>query len=65
MGHNRSEDTCFHQTDAQDLQPRRTRRTLSLGHQGLIVDSSKLGNISKSIRDAQRIQTGTSKHIHA
>jgi hypothetical protein len=31
----------------------------------LTVDSSKLGNKSQSIRDAQRIQTGTNKHILA
>jgi hypothetical protein len=31
----------------------------------LIVDSSKLGNSSRSIRDVQRIQTDASKHILA
>jgi hypothetical protein len=31
----------------------------------LVVDSSKLGNGSQSIRDTQRIQTCTSKHILA
>ena len=65
MGHNRSEDTFLHQTDAQDIQSRRTRRTRSLGRQLLIFDPSKLGNESQSIRDAQRIQTGTHKHILA
>jgi hypothetical protein len=65
MGHNGSEDTCLHQIDAQGLQPRRTRRVRSLGHQGLIVDSSKLENGLQSIRDAQQIQTGTSRHILA
>ena len=69
MGHNRSEDTCLHQRDAQGLQPRGTRRTGSLGRQRLIFDPSKLGNGSQSIRDAQRIQTGTNKqtnkHIYA
>ena len=64
MGHNKSKDTCLRQTDAQDLQPRRTRRTGSFGRQSLIFDSSKLGNGSQSIRDAQQIQTGTNKHIH-
>jgi hypothetical protein len=52
MGHNGSEDTCLHQIDAQ-------------GHQGLIVDSSKLENGLQSIRDAQQIQTGTRRHILA
>jgi hypothetical protein len=28
VGHNRSEDTCLHQTDAQCLQSRRTRKVL-------------------------------------
>jgi hypothetical protein len=58
-------DTCLHQTDAQDLQPHRTQKAWSLGRQRLILDSSKLGNGSQSIRDAQQIQTGTSKHILA
>jgi hypothetical protein len=31
----------------------------------LIFDSLKLGNGSQSIRIAQRLQTGTSKHIFA
>jgi hypothetical protein len=31
MGHNGSEDTCLHQTDAQGLQLRGARRTGSLG----------------------------------
>jgi hypothetical protein len=61
MGHNRLEDTCLHQTDAQGLQLRGTRRARSLGRRSLTVDSSKLGNGSQSIRDAQRIQTGTNK----
>jgi hypothetical protein len=65
MGHNRSEDTCLHQTDAQGLQSRRTRRARSLDRQRLIFDSSKLGNGSHSIRDAQRIEASTSKHILA
>jgi hypothetical protein len=64
MGHNGTEDTCLHQTDAQDLQPHRTRRTRSLGRQLLIFDSSKLGNGLQSIRDAQRIQTGTNKQTY-
>jgi hypothetical protein len=67
MGHNESEDTCLHQTDAQGLQSRRTRRAISLGRQRLIFDPLKLGDGSQSIRDAQRIQTGTNKqtYIHA
>jgi hypothetical protein len=65
MGHNRSEDTCLHQTDAQGLQSRGTRRTGSFGRRSLIFDSSKLGNGSQFIRDAQQIQTGTNKHIHS
>jgi hypothetical protein len=65
MGHNGSEDTCLHQTDAQDLQSRGTRIDRSLGRRSLTVDSSKLGNGSQSIRDAQRIQIGTSKHTLA
>ena len=64
MGHNGSEDTCLHQTDAQGLQSRGTQRTGSLGRQHLIFDSSKLGNGSQSIRDAQRIQTGTNKQTN-
>jgi hypothetical protein len=43
MRHNGSKDTSLHQTDAQGLQSRRTRRTRSLGRQPLIVGSSKLG----------------------
>jgi hypothetical protein len=58
MGHNESENTCLHQTDAQDLQLCRTRRAGSLGRQRLIFDSSKLGNGSQSIRDA----TNTYRH---
>jgi hypothetical protein len=64
MGHNGSEDTCLHQTDAQGLQSRGTQRTGSLGRQRLIFDSSKLGNGSQSIRDAKRRQTGTSKQTY-
>jgi hypothetical protein len=64
MGHNRSDGTCLHQTDAQGLQSRGTRRTGSLGRQRLIFDPSKLGNESQSIRDAQRIQTGTNKQTN-
>jgi hypothetical protein len=33
----------------------------SFGRRSLTADSSKLGNRSQSIRDAQRIQTGTHK----
>jgi hypothetical protein len=64
MGHNGSEATCLHQTDAQDLQLCRTRRTRSLGRQRLTVDPLKLENISQSIRDAKRRQTGTSKQTY-
>ena len=64
MGHNGSEDTCLHQTDAQGLQLCRTRRSKSLDRQRLTVDPSKLGNGSQSIRDGQRIQTGTNKHTY-
>jgi hypothetical protein len=64
MGHNGSEDTCLHQTDAQGLQLRGTRRARSLGRRSLIVDSSKLGIGSQSIRDAQRIQPGTNKQTY-
>jgi hypothetical protein len=65
MGHNRSKDTCLHQTDAQGLQPCGTRRTGSLGRQRLIFDPSKLGNGSQSIRDAQRIkQAQTNIYLH-
>jgi hypothetical protein len=64
MGHNGSEDTCLHQTDAQGLPLCGPRRTRSLGRQLLIFDPSKLGNGSQSIRDAQRIQTGTNKQIY-
>jgi hypothetical protein len=53
MGHDRSEDTCLHQTDAQGLQSRGTRRTGSLGRQRLIVDPSKLENGSQSNRKAK------------
>jgi hypothetical protein len=65
MEHNRLEDTCLHQTNAQGLQSRGTRRARSLGRQRLTFDSSKLRNKSHSIRDAQRIQTGTNKDIYA
>jgi hypothetical protein len=61
MGHNESDDTCLHQTDAQGLQPCRTRRAGSLGRKRLIFNPSKLINGSQSIRDTQRIQTGTNK----
>jgi hypothetical protein len=64
MGHNRSEDTCLHQTDAQGLQSHRTRRTRPLGRQRLTVDSSKLGNEPQSIRDAQRIRTDIDKQTY-
>ena len=64
MGHNGSEDTCLHQTDAQGLQLRGTRRARSLGRQLLIFDPSKLGNGSQTIRDAQRIPTGTNKQTN-
>jgi hypothetical protein len=64
VGHNRSEDTCLHQTDAQGLQLYGTRRARSQGRQRLIFDPSKLGNGSQSIRDAQRIQTCTNKQTH-
>jgi hypothetical protein len=64
MGHNGSDDTCLHQTDAQSLRSRRTQRIRSLGRQLLIFDPSKLGNRSQSIRDAQRIQTGTNKQTY-
>jgi hypothetical protein len=64
MGHNGSEDTCLHQTDAQGLQLCRTRRARSLGRLRLIFDPLKLGTGSQSIRDAQRIQTGTNKQTY-
>jgi hypothetical protein len=64
MGHNRLEDTCLHQTDAQGLQLRGTRRARSLGRRSLTVDSSKLENGSQSIRDAQRIQIDTNKQSY-
>jgi hypothetical protein len=64
MRHNGSEDTCLHQTDAQALQLCRIRRIRSLGCRSLTVDSSKLENGSQSIRDAQRIKTGTNKQTH-
>jgi hypothetical protein len=60
----RSMDTYLHQTDAQDLQPRRTRRVRSLGRRSLTVDSSKLGNGSQSIRNAKQRRTGTSKQTY-
>jgi hypothetical protein len=64
MGHNGSEDTCLHQTDAQGLQLCRIRRTRSLGRQRLTVNSLKLENILRSIGDAQRIQTDTDKQTY-
>jgi hypothetical protein len=64
MGHNRSEDTCLHQTDAHGLQLCRTRGIRSLGRRSLTVDSSKLENGSLSIRDAKRKRTGTSKQTY-
>jgi hypothetical protein len=64
VGHNRSEDTCLHQTDAQGFQLCRTRRTRSLGRQRLIFDPLKLGTGSQSIRDAKRIQIGTNKQTN-
>jgi hypothetical protein len=64
MGHKRLEDTCLHQTDAHGLQSHGTRRAKSLGRQCLTFDSSKLRNRSQSIRDAQRIQTGTNKQTY-
>jgi hypothetical protein len=59
-----SEDTCLHQIDAQGLQLCRTRRARSLGRRSLIFDPSKLRNRSQSIRDAQRIQTGTNEQTY-
>ena len=65
MGHNGSEDTCLHQTDAQDLRSRRTRRVRSLGRQSLTVDSSKLRNESRSNRTrSEDEQAQANKHIH-
>jgi hypothetical protein len=64
MGHNRSKDTCLHQTDAQGLRSCGTRRTASLGRQRLIFDSSKLEHGSQIIRDAQRILTGTNEQTN-
>jgi hypothetical protein len=64
MRHNGSEDTCLHQTDAQGLQPCRTRRAISLGRQRLIFDSLRLGDGSHSNRNAKRRQTDTSKQTH-
>jgi len=64
MGHNRSKDTCLHQTDAQDLQPCRTRRAGSFGRPSLTVDSSKLRNEPRSNRNATRRRTGTSKQTY-
>ena len=64
MGHNRSEDTCLHQTDARGFQFCRTRRIRSLGRQRLIVDSLKLGDGSHSNRNVKRRQTDTSKQTH-
>jgi hypothetical protein len=64
MRHNGTEDTCLHQTDAQGLRSRGTRRTGSLGRQRLMFDSSKLENGSQSIHNAERGQTDTSKQTH-
>jgi hypothetical protein len=64
MGHNGTEDTCIHQTDAQGLQLCRTRKIRSLGCRSLTVDSLKLENGSQSIRDAKRRRTGTSKQTY-
>jgi hypothetical protein len=64
MGHNGSEDTCLHQTDAQGIHSRRTRRVQSLGRRSLTVDSSKLENGSRTIRGAKRRQTSTSKQTY-
>jgi hypothetical protein len=64
MGHNGSEDTCLHQTDAQGLQSHGTRRTGSLGRQRLIFDPLKLGNGSHSNRNAKQRRTDTSKKTH-
>jgi hypothetical protein len=66
MGHNGSEDTCLHQTDAQGHQLRGTQRARSLGRRSLTVDSSKLGNGSQSIRDDNEYkQAQTNNHIYA
>jgi hypothetical protein len=54
MGHNGSEDTCLHKTDAQGLHSRRTRRVQSLGRRSLTVDSSKLRKGSRFVHDSMR-----------
>jgi hypothetical protein len=64
MGHNGSEDTCLHQTDAQDLQLRGTQRARSLGRRNLTVDSSKLRNKSQSNRNVKRRRIDTSKQTY-
>jgi hypothetical protein len=64
MGYNGSEDTCLHQIHAQGLQTCRTSRARLLGHQRLIVDSSKLGREPRSNRNAEQRRTGTSKQTY-
>jgi hypothetical protein len=65
MGHNGLEDTCLHQTDAQGLRSRRTRRVRSLGRQSLTVDSSKLRTNRDLIATrSEDEQAQANKHIH-
>jgi hypothetical protein len=64
MGHNGTEDTCLHQTDAQGLRSRRTRIIGSFGRRSLTVDSSKHGREPRSNRNAERRRTGTNKQTY-
>jgi hypothetical protein len=63
---NRSEDTCLHQTYAQDIQSRRTRGACSLGRWSLIVDPLKLGNRSRlfATRNEDKQTQATNIHMH-
>jgi hypothetical protein len=58
MGHNRSEDTCLHQTDAQDLQPCRTWRAGSFGRRSSETNRDLIATRSEDE------QAQANKHIH-
>jgi hypothetical protein len=59
MGHNGSEDTCLHQTDAQGLQPRRTRTKLD--RRFLEAQTWIAGPFATRSEDEQ---APANKHIH-
>ena len=65
MGHNRSEDTCLHQTDAQGLWSHKTRRVRSLGrHAWSSIPRSSETNRDLIATRSEDEQAQANKHIH-